>query len=216
MDNTKKYYTTKNLVQLFFIFFICNLLLSISLGFILRNTFFLNYIAIFTQLFSYIITFSLSSKLKNDLFRTSNFIGLNQFFTYKITFVSLGLFYLAVTFFVQIMKWDNVSGQLTLADTLKSGHFKSLHIISFLILSFLFPFFEELIFRGFLINFFKERFSYITAIVISSLLFGLLHENLFFTTTFFGIILCLEKKVTKSLIPGILTHITWNFINLSF
>ncbi|OKP98399.1 CPBP family intramembrane glutamic endopeptidase [Paenibacillus sp. P46E] len=216
LNDNGKYYLTKDLVQLITLFFICNLFLSISLGFIFRNDSIINYIAIFAQLLSYIITLSLSSKLKKDILKLSNFIGLNHLFTYIIALVSLGLFYFAVMFFVDFLKWDHISEQLTLVETLKPGYLKSFHIISFLILSFPFPFFEELIFRGFLINFFKERFSYIAAIIISSLLFGLLHEGHFFTTTIFGVILCLENKVTKSLTPGIITHILWNFLNLTF
>lgn len=73
------------------------------------------------------------------------------------------------------------------------------------------PIFEELIFRGIILDGFLKRYSPLKAILISSILFGLIHLNpwQFVGAMICGILLGWLYYETKSLVPTILIH----FIN---
>lgn len=76
------------------------------------------------------------------------------------------------------------------------------------------PITEEFLTRGYLLNRLKEKYSTITAIVISSLFFAVLHFN-FFNTLYsflFGVLFALLYLKTKSLIPCIIVHFIHNLM----
>lgn len=74
------------------------------------------------------------------------------------------------------------------------------------------PITEELAFRGMLINRWSWKWGVGTAIVISSLLFGLLHGLTFVGTAVFALLISSIYLKTRSLIPGIIFHSIHNLI----
>lgn len=70
---------------------------------------------------------------------------------------------------------------------------------------------EEMMFRGYVLTAFENKFKPKTAIIISACLFGLYHMSIvrFFVTAFIGILICYVAYKSKSLIPGMIMH----FIN---
>ncbi|OJF91001.1 CPBP family intramembrane glutamic endopeptidase [Alkalibacterium sp. 20] len=77
------------------------------------------------------------------------------------------------------------------------------------------PFVEEFLFRGILLNKWSERFGIKKAILLSSLLFMVLHINSFFIPQFIlGILLAIIYVKTKKLIYPFLLHSINNFIVL--
>lgn len=74
------------------------------------------------------------------------------------------------------------------------------------------PVCEELIFRGVIMSYAKERFSFWAANLIQALLFGLFHMNViqgvyaFFVGMFLGYV----RHQTKSMFPNMLLHILFN------
>ncbi|WP_145333782.1 CPBP family intramembrane glutamic endopeptidase [Paenibacillus xylanexedens] len=72
------------------------------------------------------------------------------------------------------------------------------------------PFYEELLFRGLLFTTVLNKFGFKWALIVSSVIFGLLHSDLFILTTIYGLIFNYIYFKTNSLIPGIVLHMVWN------
>ncbi|KLU57849.1 hypothetical protein EL84_05080 [Paenibacillus sp. VT-400] len=72
------------------------------------------------------------------------------------------------------------------------------------------PFYEELLFRGLLFTTIYNKYGSAWSIIISSLIFGFLHSDLFVLTTIYGFVFNYIFLKTKSLIPGIMLHMIWN------
>ncbi|WP_088350295.1 CPBP family intramembrane glutamic endopeptidase [Bacillus cereus] len=90
--------------------------------------------------------------------------------------------------------------------------YQVLLLISFAILT---PIFEELIFRGFLLHFFSERFPFWIAAVLTSFFFGIAHTyslGVMVITFFTGLLMAILCKKTKSIIPAMLFHIMNNML----
>ncbi len=90
--------------------------------------------------------------------------------------------------------------------------YQILLLIGFAILT---PIFEELIFRGFLLHFFSERFPFWIATVLTSFFFGIAHTyslGVMVITFFTGLLMAILCKKTKSIIPAMLFHIMNNML----
>lgn len=101
--------------------------------------------------------------------------------------------------------------------------FLSFNVVNFISTIILIPIAEELFFRGVIQNKLQEKLNPILSIILSSILFGLMHlkfENLLlnepmnfqlaYITFFGGLILGTLFHKSKSLIPPILAHLFWN------
>lgn len=85
------------------------------------------------------------------------------------------------------------------------------------------PIIEEIFFRGLLLKVAVEKFKPFLAVIVSSLMFGLMHvqptiEASIFTvasTTIVGIGLAILRLVSKRLGPAVWAHIIFNTVNLT-
>lgn len=86
--------------------------------------------------------------------------------------------------------------------------------VAFLALVVIAPFFEELVFRGWLYGKLKKYNSVPIAILLVSLLFGILHGqlNVGITVGVMSVIMCIERELTGTIYAGILTHMLKNGI----
>jgi membrane protease YdiL (CAAX protease family) len=91
-------------------------------------------------------------------------------------------------------------------------------IVLFITASIIVPLVEEIIFRVYLLNFFKKHSNALCAVIFSTLLFALSHENLLFAPyfIFIGVVLSIIYLKTKTIIPCIVTHGLYNFLVISF
>ncbi|MGR6546569.1 CPBP family intramembrane glutamic endopeptidase [Paenibacillus tundrae] len=87
-------------------------------------------------------------------------------------------------------------------------------IFAALAISIIIPFFEELLFRGLLFTTLSNKYGAWWAIIISSLIFGMLHGGVFIATSIFGLVFGYIFYKTKSLIPGIVLHMIWNSLSV--
>mgnify|MGYP000467572470 CR=1 FL=1 len=92
------------------------------------------------------------------------------------------------------------------------------YILAFSMLVVIAPVAEEIIFRGYLFAKLRARLPLWIAILITSLLFGLVHFawNVGIDTFALSIVLCLLVVWSKSLWPAILLHMLKNFIAFYF
>ncbi len=86
------------------------------------------------------------------------------------------------------------------------------------------PIYEELIFRGFLLNFFERNYGFLRSIIAVSILFGLWHlkniywlngqaltQQMLYTALIFSPITCWITLKTRSLWPAVIIHYINNF-----
>jgi membrane protease YdiL (CAAX protease family) len=97
---------------------------------------------------------------------------------------------------------------------LSSGNSTDTNLIMlFSLLVLLSPITEEIIFRGYIQEYFRQRLKVEWAIVISALVFSLFHPFDFFPYAFVsGVFLSYLRESTGSLIPGIVVHLLNNLI----
>ena len=86
--------------------------------------------------------------------------------------------------------------------------------IEMLVVLFIGPIFEEIIFRGAIFSILKNNIPLIPAIIIQGVLFGLLHGNPLQGIYAFvlGVILCLIYLYTESIFGDMLCHIIFNIL----
>jgi membrane protease YdiL (CAAX protease family) len=89
-------------------------------------------------------------------------------------------------------------------------------LLFFLTVALLAPAFEEVFFRGFLFNAFRAKFGAPVGMVLSSLLFGLVHFDfaMFWGLFVIGMMLCFVYYHTQSLAAPMLLHGLWNTTTL--
>jgi membrane protease YdiL (CAAX protease family) len=85
------------------------------------------------------------------------------------------------------------------------------NFLSFISLVVLAPIIEEFAFRGLLLHRWTEKWNLITAILCSSLLFGLLHPDPVGAAAF-GIAMCVIYLKTQTLIVPMVCHALYNFV----
>lgn len=92
------------------------------------------------------------------------------------------------------------------------------YILAFLTLVVVAPVAEEILFRGYLLGKLRKYTPLWIAILITSLLFGLVHFawNVGIDTFALSIVLCLLTVWSKSLWPAILLHMLKNFVAFYF
>lgn len=74
------------------------------------------------------------------------------------------------------------------------------------------PLMEELVFRGLILQRLVMKYGSTLAIILSSLLFGILHFDAFLSATIFGTLMCLLFLKTKNLWVPLIVHWTNNAI----
>lgn len=87
-------------------------------------------------------------------------------------------------------------------------------IIAFISLCVIAPVFEEIIYRGIILEQLSKRYSWVTAIIVSGLIFGLIHGNLHqgVNAFFIGLILGFMYIKTNSLLLCMFWHFANNFL----
>ncbi|MBI2252073.1 MAG: CPBP family intramembrane metalloprotease [Armatimonadetes bacterium] len=82
----------------------------------------------------------------------------------------------------------------------------------FFLISFLGPFFEEIIFRGFLYTNLRKVLGFKTSLLLTAFIFSLIHGDLGATLPIFmlGAILTYLYEYSGSIVPGMVLHSLWN------
>lgn len=90
--------------------------------------------------------------------------------------------------------------------------------LAFLALVVIAPFSEEIVFRGMLLPAFSKKTGIVAAVIITSILFGLLHPpvNAMIVIGVFAPFLCWAYIYTKSIWPAIFLHSSKNLIAFAF
>lgn len=94
--------------------------------------------------------------------------------------------------------------------------FLQIFIVTMIRMSIVTPLLEELFFRGFLLHYLKRKLPQVSAVLIGSTVFGLLHiaGSSVFNATLSGIMFSFLAISSRSIFPGILAHGVGNAIGL--
>ncbi len=106
----------------------------------------------------------------------------------------------------------NLARNLPVEETMSSGIYFISTLIYLIVIAFLVPFWEEIIFRGLLLNQWMARYGSWKGIVFSALFFGVLHLDHFFGATLIGLMFACIAVETKTLKYTVLLHMIFNNI----
>ncbi|WP_242240984.1 CPBP family intramembrane glutamic endopeptidase [Bacillus cereus group sp. BfR-BA-01309] len=81
-----------------------------------------------------------------------------------------------------------------------------------IVVAFLAPIAEEILFRGYLLRKLHLKFSMKTSVIISSITFGILHLQATFSAVLFGVVMCLLYIKSRSLVLPIIVHMIQNIL----
>lgn len=147
---------------------------------------------------------------------SKNSLKLKDFLYHKKVNSSVVLLSVLISALLSFMSFfDHFFFQLTIEDLGESSMFLSSTNLWFLFTSCIFkPFIEELFFRGFLYNFYKKK-GIRKALIISSILFSVLHLDLYRIIILFivGVFLALLYEITQCFWIPVLIHGSGNAIH---
>ncbi|MEI4829547.1 CPBP family intramembrane glutamic endopeptidase [Bacillus sp. FJAT-53711] len=148
--------------------------------------------------------------IKRLLFPIFNFQVLKKVRTYIYLFLFLGLSILINQFFLASLFPDAPQQQSNALHLETLKQYKILLIIGSAIFI---PIFEELIFRGIILQFFQQRFPFWLASIGSSFIFGIAHTyslGIMVSAFIMGMFMAVLCKKTNSIIPAMLFHMINN------
>lgn len=154
-----------------------------------------------------VISFTLCIYIKLYLYtkkQNSSYVGFKPIVKYQ--YPVLIVFAIILNFCVSKMvsRWFPSSTDTSSHLRLLVGNYPLLLIINSGIIT---PILEEIIFRFFIYNYIKDYGKWV-AVILSSILFGLMHGNLTqcMSAICFGIVFCLVNEKNKSIVPSIVMH----------
>lgn len=111
---------------------------------------------------------------------------------------------------MNVLQWEDTTEQVEIFGFDKLSLEWLSIIVIFVGMAVISPFKEEFLFRGILHGFISEKWSFWLGLVISSVVFGLLHPGYFLSASIMGVVFVVLYKLTRSLIVPIILHIIWN------
>ncbi len=162
------------------------------------------------ELAAFVLTM-LVFKSVRDYLRDSYYIqALKKWQTYLYLIVAYIGVYISQYLFNYVLEWEQPGSQVDLFGLDQIGinplNF-GLLILAFVVIA---PITEEIIFRGLIFGFIKDKFGLIAALLISSAIFGLLHPGHHLSTFVMGLAFALLYYRTKSIAVPIVLHMVWN------
>ncbi len=175
------------------------------------------------SIFYCIILFVMHKFAKHRNLKLADAVALRPLHNYRIGFLIgitillfIGKFILAIPLYYLFFLKD--IDKTLISQVLHSG--KGV-ILFCLFASFIGPFFEEMVFRGFLFNPIEKKWGYKSAIGIVTFLFILTHITTYWgylasliVITPISIVLAWVRAKRGSIIPGIILHVLYNFTSL--
>jgi membrane protease YdiL (CAAX protease family) len=210
---TKAYPRIKNAILLCLLFTGIQLGLGIILGFVIgllgigMESIFFGIGTIATQLISFgaviLIGFKKTKQKFNEIFRFNN-----------VSFdLWLAIIVFMIGFIILSSELDNILNYFLpmpqfLQNTFELIMAKQIFIVSIILVGIIPAFTEEMFFRGIILNGFKNNYSEKKAVIISALLFGVIHLNPWqfisaFIIGIFSAIICMR---TRSILLSIYIH----------
>lgn len=213
MDN---YFKNLSVFKYFMLFFLFYVITGVFMMNNITSSLYINIINILFYVVLYILIFRIPltkedrKKIKNNPkdSKIKPLLLVAPFFILNLSSV----IYIQILNFVdsslvdKYLQSPNLSSNFELfEDPLKTG-------LLFLVIVIMAPIVEELIFRGVLFNLLNKNMKTLTAMIISSLFFGILHSQTFIPTAIIGFLICFIYQKSGNIRYSILAHMFNNFI----
>lgn len=159
---------------------------------------------------AFLITMLIFKSARNYLQRRFQFQVFKQWQTYLYLIGAYFIVYYAQYLFNYVLEWEQAGSQVDLFGIDQIGlNFLnvSLLVITFVVIA---PITEEIVFRGLIFGFINDKLGLATALIVSSVIFGLLHPGHHLSTAVIGLVLALLYYRTKSIAVPIVFHMIWN------
>lgn len=162
------------------------------------------------ELIAFLITLLIFKSARNYLQGKFQLQAFKQWQAYLYLIGAYFIVYYAQYLFNYVLEWEQAGSQVDLFGLDQIGlNFLnvSLLVIAFVVIA---PITEEIVFRGLIFGFINDKLGLATALIVSSVIFGLLHPGHHFSTAVIGLVLALLYYRTKSIAVPIVFHMIWN------
>jgi membrane protease YdiL (CAAX protease family) len=206
----------------FILFIITYLGINIGIGFLIGiyggvtntdvvNKVFSGYNALLIDFTVFFIAFLIFKSVRRFTFEVFNFVPMASIKTYLYIVASCLIFFLTQYLLIDVFKIEDASQQASDlgVDSLSNWLGYTLFYVAVVVLT---PIKEEFLFRGVLHRFLEVRYSFWLGLIVSSVVFGILHFGFPISAGIMGIVFVALYRLTKSIVPSIFLHIVWNLI----
>lgn len=165
---------------------------------------------LYLDFIAFLITIMIFKSTRQFLIGAFSLQPLKKVSTYLYLIGAFGFMMLTQYLIIEVLGWDDASGQIETFgfDQLTFDWFTvSILIMGMAILT---PIKEEILFRGVLHGYLSNRWHFSLGLIISSVIFGLLHLGYPISATIMGITFVVLYKLTRSLVVPIILHVVWN------
>lgn len=176
----------------------------------LFETNFINPVLLIIDGLSFFLALLCFKSIRTFLKDSFSFTPLKQGKTYLYFIASFIIILVTQVLFIEVLKIDDptrANQTLGLEDTSIQWWSVLLFYFSIAIVT---PIKEEILFRGIIHKFLQTKYRFWVGLVISSIIFGLLHLGYPITATIMGIVFVMQYRLTKSLVVPIVFHFIWN------
>jgi membrane protease YdiL (CAAX protease family) len=203
---------------LFFLFFIgASVVIGIPVGIYdaiteqgIVDLLFSGYNALLFDAVIFIVILISYKRVRKFVFESLSLAPLRSWKTYGYILAGLAIFYTTQYLLFDLFAIEDPSQQPDQlgVDNL-GGHWFN-YLLFYLAVVVLTPLKEELLYRGVIHRFLEVRHHFWVGIIVSSLIFGVLHLGFPITATLMGVVFVILYKLTRSIVPSIILHVLWN------
>lgn len=165
---------------------------------------------LYLDFLGFLITVFIFKSARQFLRKAFSFAPLKKGRTYLYLIGAFIFMYFAEYVILDVLQWEDATEQVEIFgfDKLSLG-WVSIIIILFG-MAVITPVKEEFLFRGILHGFLSEKWGFWLGLILSSVIFGLLHPGYAISASIMGAVFVGLYRLTRSLIVPILLHIVWN------
>ncbi|MCZ0704359.1 membrane protease YdiL (CAAX protease family) [Natronobacillus azotifigens] len=166
--------------------------------------------AILFDALAFFLALLIFKKIRFYLRGSFSFHPMKKVKTYGYLVAAFIFVYLAQTLILDVLEWEEAGSQV---DTFGfeniplNGINIFIIILSFTIVT---PILEEILFRGIIYRFLRDKYGSWIGVFVSSLVFGVLHPGHILSATISGVVFVLLYRQSKSLVVPIIFHVVWN------
>jgi membrane protease YdiL (CAAX protease family) len=203
---------------LFFLFFIgASVVIGIPVGIYdaiteqgIVELLFTGYNALLFDAFIFMVILISYKRVRKFVFESLNLTPLRSWKTYGYILVGLAILYSTQYLMFDLFSIEDPSQQPDqLGVNNLGGHWFN-YLLFYLAVVVFTPLKEELLYRGIIHRFLEVRHHFWIGIIVSSLIFGVLHLGFPITATLMGVVFVILYKLTKSIVPSMILHMLWN------
>lgn len=152
-------------------------------------------------------------RVRQFLWQSFSLAPMKEARTYLYIIAGFCIFYISQYVLISVLKIDDPSSQSQdLGYDQLTGSSWVQYALFYFAVTIITPIKEEFLYRGLIHRFLGLRYHFIVGLMISSLIFGLLHIGFPVSATIMGLVLVLVYHLTRTLAAPIVLHIAWNVL----